>query len=67
MPGVRLPGDAVLPGVASLRGPLSCLNEARYGIVFGTLGGTGVLTAGTYNVAGGNTTVNADLGGGTGW
>ena len=36
--GVRLPGDAVLPGVASLRGPLSCLNEARYGIVFGTLG-----------------------------
>ncbi|HAN70603.1 MAG TPA: acyl-CoA dehydrogenase [Actinobacteria bacterium] len=36
--GVRLPADAVLPGVASLRGPLSCLNEARYGIVFGTLG-----------------------------
>ncbi len=36
--GVRLPGDAVLPEVASLRGPLSCLNEARYGIVFGTLG-----------------------------
>lgn len=36
--GVRLPGSAVLPEVASLRGPLSCLNEARYGIVFGTLG-----------------------------
>ncbi len=36
--GMRLPADAVLPGVASLRGPLSCLNEARYGIVFGTLG-----------------------------
>ena len=36
--GVRLPADAVLPEVASLRGPLSCLNEARYGIVFGTLG-----------------------------
>ena len=36
--GLRLPADAVLPGVASLRGPLSCLNEARYGIVFGTLG-----------------------------
>jgi glutaryl-CoA dehydrogenase len=35
---VRLPADAVLPEVASLRGPLSCLNEARYGIVFGTLG-----------------------------
>jgi glutaryl-CoA dehydrogenase len=36
--GVRLPGDAVLPGVSSLRGPLSCLNEARFGIVFGALG-----------------------------
>lgn len=36
--GVRLPAAAVLPEVASLRGPLSCLNEARYGIVFGTLG-----------------------------
>ena len=35
---VRLPEDAVLPEVASLRGPLSCLNEARFGIAFGTLG-----------------------------
>lgn len=35
---VRLPGDAVLPGVTGLRGPLSCLNEARFGIVFGALG-----------------------------
>lgn len=35
---VRLPADAVLPGVASLRGPLSCLNEARFGIVFGVIG-----------------------------
>lgn len=35
---VRLPADAVLPGVSGLRGPLSCLNEARFGIVFGTLG-----------------------------
>ena len=35
---VRLPADAVLPGVVGLRGPLSCLNEARYGIVFGTPG-----------------------------
>ena len=35
---VRLPESAVLPEVASLRGPLSCLNEARFGIVFGTLG-----------------------------
>jgi glutaryl-CoA dehydrogenase len=36
--GVRLPADAVLPGVQSLRGPLSCLDEARFGIVFGALG-----------------------------
>jgi glutaryl-CoA dehydrogenase len=35
---VRLPGDAVLPGVTGLRGPLSCLNEARFGIIFGALG-----------------------------
>jgi glutaryl-CoA dehydrogenase len=36
--GVRLPADAVLPGVVGLKGPLSCLNEARFGIAFGTLG-----------------------------
>ncbi len=36
--GVRLPGDAVLPDVRGLKGPLSCLNEARYGIVWGSLG-----------------------------
>ncbi|MCF8609467.1 acyl-CoA dehydrogenase family protein [Gordonia sp. HY285] len=35
---VRLPADAVLPGVEGLRGPLSCLNEARFGIVFGAVG-----------------------------
>jgi len=35
---VRLPGDALLPGATSLRGPLSCLNEARFGIVWGVVG-----------------------------
>jgi glutaryl-CoA dehydrogenase len=35
---VRLPGSAVLPGVAGMRGPLSCLSEARFGIVFGAVG-----------------------------
>jgi glutaryl-CoA dehydrogenase len=35
---VRLPDDAVLPGVAGMKGPLSCLNEARYGIVWGAMG-----------------------------
>lgn len=35
---VRLPNDAILPEVTGLAGPLSCLNEARYGIVWGALG-----------------------------
>src|ERR687893_536171 len=35
---VRLPGSALLPEATSLRGPLSCLNEARYGIVWGAAG-----------------------------
>jgi glutaryl-CoA dehydrogenase len=35
---VRLPSSAVLPGAIGLSGPLSCLNEARFGIVFGALG-----------------------------
>ncbi len=35
---VRLPADAVLPGVEGMKGPLSCLNEARYGILWGAAG-----------------------------
>ena len=35
---MRLPASAALPGVASMRGPLSCLSEARYGIVWGVTG-----------------------------
>jgi glutaryl-CoA dehydrogenase len=35
---VRLPGDAVLPGVTGMKGPLSCLTEARFGIVWGSMG-----------------------------
>jgi len=35
---VRLPADALLPEASGLRGPLSCLNEARFGIVFGAVG-----------------------------
>ncbi|SRR6266567_979541 len=34
----RLPGDAILPGVRGLRGPLSTLNEARFGIIWGVMG-----------------------------
>jgi glutaryl-CoA dehydrogenase len=54
--GVRLPADAVLPGVTGMRGPLSCLNEARFGIVFGALGAardcleTAIAYAGTRQV-----------------
>ena len=35
---LRLPADAVLPDVSGLRSPLACLSEARYGIVWGSLG-----------------------------
>src|SRR6201992_2042443 len=35
---VRLPGDAMLPGVQGLKGPLSCLSEARFGILWGVTG-----------------------------
>lgn len=35
---VRLPADSMLPEADSLNGPLSCLNEARYGIVWGAAG-----------------------------
>ena len=35
---VRVPADAVLPGVRGLRGPLSCLSEARYGVAWGAMG-----------------------------
>ena len=35
---VRLPADAVLPEVVGLKGPLSCLSHARYGIVWGSMG-----------------------------
>ena len=35
---VRVPESALLPEVAGLSGPLSCLNEARFGILFGAIG-----------------------------
>jgi glutaryl-CoA dehydrogenase len=35
---VRLPASAQLPGATGLSGPLGCLNEARFGIIFGALG-----------------------------
>jgi glutaryl-CoA dehydrogenase len=35
---LHLPANAVMPEVVGLRGPLSCLSEARFGIVFGVMG-----------------------------
>jgi glutaryl-CoA dehydrogenase len=35
---LRLPASALLPEATGLGGPLGCLNEARFGIVFGALG-----------------------------
>ena len=35
---VRLPDDSVLPGIKGLKGPLSCLSEARFGIIWGVMG-----------------------------
>lgn len=34
----RVPADAVFPEVRGLRGPLACLNEARYGVLWGAMG-----------------------------
>ncbi|HJZ85307.1 MAG TPA: acyl-CoA dehydrogenase family protein [Polyangia bacterium] len=34
----EVPADAVLPGVEGLKGPLGCLNQARYGIAWGAIG-----------------------------
>ena len=38
MSGCRIPADNVLPEPIGLRGPLSCLNQARYGIAWGAVG-----------------------------
>ncbi|GAA1784554.1 acyl-CoA dehydrogenase family protein [Streptomonospora arabica] len=50
--GVRLPGDALLPGSAGLGSPLSCLNEARYGIVWGAAGAARACYAAALDYAG---------------
>ncbi|MFC5994355.1 acyl-CoA dehydrogenase family protein [Pseudonocardia hispaniensis] len=51
--GVRLPGDAAFPEVRGLRGPLACLNEARFGILAGVVGAarTCYLTARDYSLS----------------
>jgi glutaryl-CoA dehydrogenase len=35
---LRVPADAVLPGATGLKAPFACLNEARYGIMWGAMG-----------------------------
>jgi glutaryl-CoA dehydrogenase len=35
---VRVPAEAILPAASGLRGPFACLNEARYGIIWGAMG-----------------------------
>ena len=59
---VRVPGEAMLPGSSTLRGPLSCLNEARFGIVFGAVGaGARVLRGGALVREGAHRLRQADL------
>jgi glutaryl-CoA dehydrogenase len=52
MDDVRLPAEAVLPGVAGMKGPLSCLTEARYGIVWGAMGAARACLASALEYAG---------------
>ena len=49
---VRLPAAAELPGAQGLRGPLGCLTEARFGIVFGVTGAARDALAATLDYAG---------------
>ena len=51
--GVRLPASARLPEARGLGGPLGCLNEARFGIIFGALGAARdcIETAVTYSLS----------------
>jgi glutaryl-CoA dehydrogenase len=52
MNDVRLPDEAVLPGVTGMKGPLSCLTEARYGIVWGAMGAARACLASALEYAG---------------
>jgi glutaryl-CoA dehydrogenase len=49
---VRLPADAMLPDARGLSGPLGCLNEARYGIIWGAMGAARDCLEATLNYAG---------------
>ena len=59
--GVRLPEGMMLPGVASMRGPLSCLTEARLGIVFGAMGAARACYQAALNYASERTQFNVPI------
>jgi glutaryl-CoA dehydrogenase len=61
--GVRLPADAMLPEVKGLRGPLSCLTEARFGIIFGSIGAARDCLEATLRYAGEREIFDKPLGG----
>ncbi len=49
---VRVPKENVLPGVTGLKGPLSCLTQARYGITWGVIGAAQACLAQALDYAG---------------
>ncbi len=61
--GVRLPDSAMLPDAKGLSGPLSCLSEARFGIVFGALGAARDCLEATISYARGRTVFDKPLAG----
>ncbi len=61
---VKLPGDAMLPGVTGLKGPLSCLTEARFGIIWGVTGAARSCFEGRRRILPGPASSSASLVGG---
>ncbi len=60
---VRLPASAELPGAIGLRGPLGCLTEARFGIVWGVTGAARDALAATLDYAGSRTQFDKPIAG----
>jgi glutaryl-CoA dehydrogenase len=60
---VRLPASAMLPGVSGLKGPLGCLSEARFGIVWGVTGAARDALAATIDYATSRTQFGKPIGG----
>jgi glutaryl-CoA dehydrogenase len=61
--GVRVPSSAVLPGAQGLRGPLGCLTEARFGIIWGVTGAARDALAATLEYATTRTQFGKPIGG----